>query len=102
MVKFHQIWSHCLAMRSYKLTFLFSSGVLDQVDQIGIEFHTGQVFLSGTLQTAKKLGELLDALKQLYNIGFKLISNTPNNCVGKSQDQGRQFYTFFDVVLYKA
>jgi hypothetical protein len=78
-----------------------SSGVLANVDQIGIEFHTGEVFLSGTLKTAKKLSELLEALKQLYNLGFRLISNTPNNCVGKSQDSGRQYYTFFDVVLFR-
>ena len=53
------------------------------------------------MQTAKKLGELLEALQKLDKLGFKLISNTPNNCVGKSQDQGKQYYTFFDVVLYR-
>ena len=79
----------------------FSSGILEKVDQIGIEFHTGEIFLKGDHKIADKLTELLDALRQLHKLGFRIISNTPNNCVGKSQDPIRRYYTFFDVVLYK-
>jgi hypothetical protein len=76
------------------------SGILDNVDQIGIEFHTGELFLKEE-KIAKKLYGLLESLKKLYILGFRIISYTPNNCVGKSQDIEKRFYTFFDIVLYK-
>jgi len=76
------------------------SGILDKIDQIGIEFHTGEIFLKEN-KIAEKLYGLLESLKTLHTLGFKIISNTLNNCVGKSQDIEKRFYTFFDIVLFK-
>ena len=76
------------------------SGVLENVRQIGIELHTGKVYFDrkGQTDAAKKL---LKFTTELYDLGFRHISYSPNTCVGKSQDPNGQYYTFIDIVLYK-
>ena len=76
------------------------SRVLENVRQIGIELHTGKVYFDrkGQTDAAKKL---LKFTTELYDLGFRHISYSPNTCVGKSQDPNGQYYTFIDIVLYK-
>ena len=76
------------------------SGVLENVRQIGMELHTGKIYFDrkGQSSAAKKL---LKIVSQLYDLGFRHISYSPNTCVGKSQDPNGQYYTFIDIVLYK-
>ena len=76
------------------------SGVLENVRQIGMELHTGKVFFDrkGQADAAKKL---LKFISQLYDLGFRHISYSPNTCMGKSQDINEQYFTFIDIVLYK-
>ena len=77
-----------------------SSGVLDQVNQFGIELHTGRTSL-GSTDLIPKLSELLTIIRKLYNIGFRLISNSNNDCVGKSDDYNQQYFNLMEVVFYK-
>ena len=77
-----------------------SSGVLDQVSQIGIELHTGK----GSIPQDKifsGLSSLLSDMRNLHNIGFRIISTVNNDCVGKNQDDDNKFATLFEVVFYK-
>ena len=77
-----------------------SSGILDRVSQFGIELHTGRTAL-GSDQMAKLL-DLLDVWRNLHELGFRMISNTNNDCVGKSDDLQNQYFNLFEVVFYKA
>ena len=76
------------------------SGILENVRQIGMELHTGKLYFdrNGQADAAKRL---LKLMSQLYDLGFRHISYSPNTCVGKSQDLNGQYYTFIDIVLYK-
>ena len=76
------------------------SGVLDQVNQFGIELHTGQTSL-GSDDLIPKISELLTIIRKLHNIGFRLISNSNNDCVGKSDDYNKQYFNLMEVVFYK-
>ncbi len=78
------------------------SGVLKRVRQIGIEFHTGPIHLPADRANVV-YRELLEVLAKMHkeDLGFRLISYTPNGCVGKSHDPSKKYYTYFDVVLYK-
>lgn len=77
------------------------SGVLKNVQQIGIELHTGPI----NIQPDKldgKLRKLLVALQRMdKEYGFKLVSYNPNGCVGKSTDSQKRYYSYFDIVLFK-
>ena len=74
-----------------------TSGILKYVSQIGIEVHTDHSPESGNAT----LFDLLETLRLFDKEGFKLISTTNNECVGKSHDYYQQFYTLFEVVLFK-
>ena len=77
-----------------------SSGVLDQVNQIGIELHTGK----GAIPQDKVFSELsflLAEMRKLHDIGFRLISTTNNDCVSKSDDFQNVFANYFEVVFYR-
>jgi hypothetical protein len=75
-----------------------SSGVLDQVRQFGIEIHTGAGLGADPLP---QLLELLDSIKQLHQIGFKLISNVNNDCIGKTEDFEKRYLNLMEAVFYK-
>ena len=77
-----------------------SSGVLDHVNQIGIEFHTGKGLIPEN-QVFSELSFLLHELRKLYDIGFRLISTTNNDCVAKNEDFQNIYATYFEVVFYK-
>ena len=75
---------------------------LKNVQQIGIELHTGIVHLQEHKIT-DTLSKILKAIKIMcQKYGFKIIDYGPNGCVGKTGDkkEGR-YYTYFDIVLYK-
>ena len=74
-----------------------SSGVLDQVDQIGMEIHTD----IKKEETVKQLSELLDSIRKLHNIGFRLISTSNNECMAKAHDFEQKFFNLMEVVFYK-
>jgi hypothetical protein len=75
-----------------------SSGVLSQVDQIGIEIHTGFIKQE---ESVKELSGLLDLIRKLYNIGFRLISTSNNECMAKTNDFEHKFFSLMEVVFYK-
>ena len=78
------------------------SEILNNIDQIGIELHTGAVHLKD-----HKIGQVLSSILLTFKemrqrFGFKIIDYTPNGCVGKSQDKiEKRYTTYFDIVLYK-
>ena len=77
------------------------SNVLKNVKQIGIEMHTGKVHLTGE-ERPQIFKELLKSFLEFYQLGFSLISYSPNLCVSQSQDQyGARYYTYADIVFYK-
>ena len=76
-----------------------SSGVLDQVSQFGIELHTSSALGADPLPN---LIELLESIKKLHQIGFKLISNVNNDCIGKSEDSEKRYINLMEAVFYKA
>jgi hypothetical protein len=79
-----------------------TSDVLRNVQQIGIELHTGPIHLKDS-QLEEKFGNLLKSLQVMHDkYGFRMVSYNTNGCVGKAQDklEGR-YYTYFDIVLYK-
>ena len=77
-----------------------SSGILEFVDQFGLEIHTGLMSVQKDNIVAE-LSTLLDVFRNLYKIGFKMISNTNNDCVGKSDDLNKRYLNLFEVVFYK-
>jgi hypothetical protein len=75
-----------------------SSGILDHVSQFGIELHTGSNLGKDPLPN---LLELIDSIRQLHQIGFKLISNVNNDCVGKTNDFEGKYLSLMEAVFYK-
>jgi hypothetical protein len=72
------------------------SGALNYVRQIGIEVHTihdsnGKDFLLS----------LVESFRSFDRQGFKLVSVTNNECVGKSADLNKQYYNLFELVFHK-
>ena len=76
------------------------SGALANVRQIGIEIHTGKVHLTKK-ELPDAIRSLLKDLARLYDLGFRIISYSPNFCVGKRQDEAERLYRLADLVLYK-
>ena len=77
------------------------SKVLKNVNQIGIEMHTGKVHLTGEERPQVFRG-LLKSFLEFYHLGFRLISYSPNLCVSQTQDQyGARYYTYADIVFYR-
>ena len=78
------------------------SGILEVVQQIGLELHTGYDYIEKN-QTAEVLYQILKTLKEIEDkYRFKLIDYKSNGCVGKDGDViGQLYHTFFDIVLMK-
>ena len=78
------------------------SGVLEVVQQIGLELHTGIVHIEKT-QTANTLYQILKTLTEMKDMyRFKLIDYKSNGCVGRNGDAiGHLYHTYFDIVLMK-
>jgi hypothetical protein len=77
-----------------------SSGILEHVDQFGLEIHTGLNSVAKE-NIVTELSTLLDVFRNLYKMGFKLISSTNNDCVGKSNDLNQRYLNLFEIVFYK-
>ena len=75
---------------------------MKNVQQIGIEIHTGTVHIKDH-QISSTLSKVLKAVKSIcLNYGFKIIDYSPNGCVGKYGDKKeKKYHTYFDIVLYK-
>ena len=77
-----------------------SSGILEYVDQIGIEIHTG-LYSIQEKDIVSEISKMLGVLKKLHQIGFRMISSTNNDCVAKSNDLNRRYLSLSEVVFYK-
>ena len=64
-------------------------GLLDRVQQIGIEFH-------GVSQQNLKIH--VDILTELFKLGFKVISFDPNYVMGTNE---QRFMQYFEIVFRK-
>ena len=73
-----------------------SSGVLDQVDQFGVEIYTNEI-----AENIEELSNLVDLLRNLFKLGFRLISTSNNQCVEKVVDFQNRYYSLIEVVFYK-
>lgn len=78
-----------------------SSGILEQVDQFGLEIHTAP-FTIPDRDLPEKLTDLLNVFRKLVDAGFRLISSMNNDCVAKSQDIEGKYFNYFEVVFYKS
>ncbi|XP_040581517.1 probable methyltransferase-like protein 24 [Lepeophtheirus salmonis] len=76
-----------------------SSGILKNVQQLGIEFHLGLATLETDGKVISHILELLKSIQELHKQGFRLVSYSPNECVGKTQDKEQRYYAYFDVVF---
>lgn len=78
------------------------SGVLDSVNQFGIELHTGMGTLgSDSTKVKQKYSNILTFIRDLYGLGFKLISFMNNDCVARRDDADNRFFSLMEVVFYK-
>lgn len=73
------------------------TGILKNVSQIGIEVHTIHDHSNGI----DLLLGLIESFRLLDKEGFKLISVTNNECMGKYYDLNHQYYNFFEIVFFK-
>jgi len=73
-----------------------SSGMMEYVDQFGIEIHTAPG------SKPEMLLDLLQVFQQLFENGFQLISSMNNECVGTKADSKNKYYSLFEVVFYKS
>ena len=77
-----------------------SSGILEQVSQMGIELHTGKWAIPEN-KIFSELSLLLAEMRKLHEIGFRLISTSNNECVAKTDDIQHIFNNYIEVVFYK-
>ncbi len=75
-----------------------SSGILNNIEQIGFEIHTG--FQQGE-ELRKQLIAILDEMRSLHQLGFRLISSENNECIGKSTDLEQRYLNLIELVFYK-
>lgn len=73
------------------------SGALDNVRQIGVEFHTHME----KKDVAPVLMELVEDFQSLNRMGFRLISYDANACMGKVPDPEHRYYSLFELVFYR-
>lgn len=77
------------------------SGSLRNVRQLGLEFHTGRSIVPDE-EATETFAVLIQSIQKLHEMGFRLISYQPNGCVGKNGDLFKKYYSYFDVVFYRA
>ena len=77
------------------------SGVLSNIKQIGMEFHTGYNVITKE-ERPRIFRQLLKSFLDMHELGFRLISYSPNHCVGRSYNHLNQnYYTFANIVFVK-
>jgi hypothetical protein len=91
--------SELMAVRNWILDDLVKN-----IDQMQIEFHTGKGHIK-KYNVVSILSDLIEDLRDLYQLGFRSISYDANLCVQRSQDfetnSLNSYYNLFDIVLYK-
>ena len=73
------------------------SGVVNFIDQLGIEMHTGDIaYSNGVLKSILSFFRKILDQHQLH-----LVDYNPNLCVGKSSDKQKKYYTYHDLLFVK-
>lgn len=86
----------------YALPQISKSGVLQNIQQIGIEMHTGNRNLQNTKMVKKHLNSSLTVFKEMQEkYGFRLIAYNANGCMGKKYCMTRSYHNYHDLVFYK-
>ena len=77
------------------------SGVLQFVDQLGIEMHTRSVFIdkSAHKMIYRRFLTFLKSLESQY--GLRLAAYNPNLCHAKNLDSQKLYYSLHDILLVK-
>ncbi len=75
-----------------------SSGILNDIDQIGFEIHTVS---HQEEELRKQLTAILDEMRSLHQLGFRLISSENNECMGKSLDLDQHYLNLIELVFYR-
>ena len=70
-----------------------SSGALNHVKQMALEFHLGPI------HSQRRFNWLLELMSQLYKLNFRLISHEINMTVGKAANDN--YYSYMEVVFMK-
>jgi hypothetical protein len=73
-----------------------TSGIVDKVGQVGLEIHT-----NGISNDFEELSKLVDLMRNLNKVGFRLISTSNNECVGKAADFENIYFNLLEAVFYK-
>lgn len=85
------------------LTDWLESDVLDNIEQIGVEMHTGHIDIDQWSWT--KLNDMfssgLNILTGLFGTGFRLVGHNPNGCMNVKYSHQQRYYSYFDVLLVK-
>jgi len=76
------------------------SGILDQVQQIGIEIHTGTDYIEEK-DIVETLYKFIDNFKKLHSLGFRFIFTSLNDCTGRDNDLKKEYTPFYELVFYK-
>jgi hypothetical protein len=87
----HNIRLERLAVSFKEKTSFFLIRTQNDVHQIGIEIHTDH-------RQTTELIELINNIRKLYEMGFRLISTDNNECMGKMKG----YYALTEIVLYRA
>ena len=77
------------------------SGVLDNIGQIGIELHTGSRFFDEK-EIVHVVKTLMSSMSSLQELGFRLVSYSPNKCVGKILSSMEVYHSHVDIVLVRS
>ena len=75
-----------------------SSGILEDIDQIGFEIHINGI--EGE-ELRKEMIRILDNIRKLHQLGFRLIYSENNDCVGKDYDVDQHYLNLIELVFYK-
>jgi hypothetical protein len=80
---------------------ILKSDVLENIQQIGIEMHTGAMTIN-TSSIRKVLTAVINAFKVMHDqLGFRLVAYNPNGCVGTALDPDRLYDNYHDLLFYK-
>ena len=73
-----------------------TSGIIGKIGQVGLEIHT-----NGIVNDFEEMSKLVDLMRNLNGAGFRLISTSNNECVGKGADFENKYFSLLEVVFYK-
>ena len=80
---------------------LVSSGILNNIQQIGMEMHTGKMHVARK-KALKLFNGLLKGFKAIQeDYGFRLIAYNANGCMAKKYCYTNTYHPYHDLVFYK-